>query len=39
MSFIKSPQCSSRSACFDCRNNENFRSVIKDRFRDWECPE
>jgi len=39
MNFVDTPICQSRSNCFHCRTNENFRKQMELEHGPIECPE
>lgn len=39
MNFADTPICQSRTNCFQCRNNENFRKQMEQQYGTIECPE
>lgn len=39
MAFSDTDICKSRSNCYQCRNNDRFRSQMEKRYGNIECPE
>lgn len=39
MNFTDTPVCTSRTNCFQCRNNKGFRAQMEQQWGSWECPE
>ena len=39
MNFTETPVCTSRTNCFHCRNNEQFRAQMEQQYGKWECPD
>jgi hypothetical protein len=39
MGFKDTPICQSRTNCFICRNDQNFRDQMEKQHGKWECPE